>query len=290
VDIAIGGKEVLTIGAQRVAISVDDLAQLSLDVRLAGQLLDRDDQRRIADDPHPSVHVLRQLPEGSNAVLGLRLVEVAFDPAEASLVRLRTQRLERRIDVDPRVPDLEVAHRGVPPDRPPVAGGGGEHGAPAFFLAKAPLASGDRNARDQPLDVPLERARAGLVEVVAVEDEFPVRRRKDAEVREVRVAAELDGEASVRRRRQIGRHHRRRSAEESKGRGEHPRVADRNQLRHAALVLAGEDRHRISRGEAQLGVDGARSVGSRRFALRRPLDGIFAHGLGRHIGESPTFT
>ena len=57
--------------------------------------------------------------------------------------------------------------------------------------AEAAVAPGDREAGDEPLDVPLERSRQGLVEVVDIEDERPVRRRIDAEVGEVRVAAEL---------------------------------------------------------------------------------------------------
>ena len=68
----------------------------------------------------------------------------------------------------------------------------------ALLRAEVAVAPRDREARDEPLDVPLERARKRLVEVVEAEDEPPVRRSKAAEVREVRVSAELNLEAGPR--------------------------------------------------------------------------------------------
>ena len=61
----------------------------------------------------------------------------------------------------------------------------------AQLRVEAPVAPRDGEARDQPLHVPLERAGQRLVEVVHAEDEPAVRRGEDAEVRQVRVAAEL---------------------------------------------------------------------------------------------------
>ena len=46
----------------------------------------------------------------------------------------------------------------------------------------------------------------GLVEVVDVEDQAPVRGREDTEVGEVRIAAELDVQIGVRRSTEVGRH------------------------------------------------------------------------------------
>ena len=51
--------------------------------------------------------------------------------------------------------------------------------------------AGHGDARRESLHVPLERPRERLVEIVDAEDEAPVRRREDPEVREVRVTAEL---------------------------------------------------------------------------------------------------
>jgi hypothetical protein len=81
----------------------------------------------------------------------------------------------------------------------------------------------------------------GLVEVVDVEDQPPVRGRKDAEVREVGVAAELDVEARARGHTEVRRHDSSRAAIEGEGRDEHPPVADRDQLRNAGPVLLFED-------------------------------------------------
>ena len=58
------------------------------------------------------------------------------------------------------------------------------------------LASRDDDAGGEPLDVPLPGPRVGLVEVVEVERQPPLRRAEQAEVRKVRVAAELHGPAA----------------------------------------------------------------------------------------------
>ena len=61
----------------------------------------------------------------------------------------------------------------------------------ALLLVEAAVAACDGEARDEPLDVPLERAGERLVEVVEAEYHLAIGRGKAAEVREVRVAAEL---------------------------------------------------------------------------------------------------
>ena len=76
------------------------------------------------------------------------------------------------------------------------------------FVVEAAIAAGDGEARDEALDVPLERAGQRLVEVVDAEDHPAVRRRERAEVGEVRVAAELCVEAGARAAREVGRHQR----------------------------------------------------------------------------------
>ncbi len=66
---------------------------------------------------------------------------------------------------------------------------------------------------------------------------LPLGRAEEAEVRQVRVAAELHVDPGARRRRQVGRHDQRRAAVERERRDEHPSVADRDELGHAALGL-----------------------------------------------------
>ena len=58
-------------------------------------------------------------------------------------------------------------------------------------IVETALPAGDREACGQSLHVPLERPRQRLVEIVDAEDESPVRRGEDAEVREVRVTTQL---------------------------------------------------------------------------------------------------
>jgi hypothetical protein len=62
-------------------------------------------------------------------------------------------------------------------------------GRASLIAIEAARPSGDLEAGDQALDVPLPRARQRLVEVVEVEDQVAVGRGEAAEVREVRIAA-----------------------------------------------------------------------------------------------------
>ena len=107
------------------------------------------------------------------------------------------------------------------------------------------MAGGDEKAGGEPLDVPLPRPGQRLVEVVDVEDEATLGRGVEPEVREVRVAAALGPEARARRRRQVGRHHERRAAEERERRGQHAAVADRHQIRDPCVVLPLQERDRL---------------------------------------------
>ena len=106
-------------------------------------------------------------------------------------------------------------------------------------------APGHGEAGDEPLQIPLERARQRLVEVVHVEDEPPVGRRVGAEVRQVRVAAQLGVQARPRRAGEVGGHEVRGAAVEGERRDEHPPVADRHELGHARLRLLLEQGDRV---------------------------------------------
>ena len=69
---------------------------------------------------------------------------------------------------------------------------------PVVVRAEAARPPGDDEAGGQPLEVELERAAERLVEVVDVEQQVAFGRREQAEVDEVRVAAELDLDARAR--------------------------------------------------------------------------------------------
>jgi len=75
--------------------------------------------------------------------------------------------------------------------RPAVRPHDSDHGPGSRGVAEVALSCRDLEAGREALDIPLERARERLVEVVGVEDEVAFRRREAAEIGEVRVAREL---------------------------------------------------------------------------------------------------
>jgi hypothetical protein len=104
------------------------------------------------------------------------------------------------------VPDGQRAHLREPGHRLPIGGHRGERGRPRVGLGEAVVAGGDREARRHPLHVPLKRPRQCLVEIVQVEQQPPLGRGEDPEVRQVRVATELHLEASDGGAGEVGRH------------------------------------------------------------------------------------
>src|SRR5207302_8499133 len=70
-----------------------------------------------------------------------------------------------------------------------------QHCAGNVLALERTVATGDADARREALDIPFPRTGQRLVEVVDVEDQLPLRRREGAEIRQVRVAAELHGQA-----------------------------------------------------------------------------------------------
>ncbi len=150
-----------------------------------------------------------------------------------------------RLDVQVRVPDVqegllrELAHRGA------VAFGRRQGDLAPGLGGKAVVPSGHGQARGQPLDVPLERAGQGLVEVVDVEDQPPLRRGERAEIRQVRVPAQLHPQPGGGRAGQVRRHRQRRAPVEGERGHQHPPVPDRHQLRHPRRRLAQQQPDRI---------------------------------------------
>src|ERR1035437_5372016 len=80
-------------------------------------------------------------------------------------------------------------------------------------------------------------------EVRDVKDQLAFRRGKHAEIGEVGVAAELDVQARGRGRAEIVGHDGCRAAQKGKGRGEHPLVAQWNQVWPPVGVLRPEEFH-----------------------------------------------
>ena len=114
---------------------------------------------------------------------------------------------------------------------------------------------------------------------------------EDAEVREVGVAAGLDLQPGLGGLREVHRHDRRRAAIEGERRGEHPPVADRDELLDAALGLVLEQLDRIfpARRRLPFAVARARNPLPRRLAgggallWRGRVDKPGLRGGGGHI-------
>jgi len=73
---------VAAVGLERPPVGTDEVAHLFLErisFHLRGkELVDRNDQRRVADDSRLAVDKVRQLVEGVHAVLGARLLDVCL--------------------------------------------------------------------------------------------------------------------------------------------------------------------------------------------------------------------
>ena len=200
----------------------------------------RGGRSRISQPPPGAV--IRQLPERRHVVLAASLIDRDLESMTATTDDLARalDTLDDRFDRDRRIPDLECPHPGVAPHPLAVLPGDEPPHVAAGVFGEAVLPRGHDDARGEPLDVPLPRTAVRLVEVVDVEHEPPLRAGEDAEVGEVRVAAQLDLRADDGGVREVGRHDRRRAAQERERRGQHPADADRDQLWKPALVRRGE--------------------------------------------------
>ena len=229
-------------------------------------VLDRDDQRRVADDPRLAVDDLGELGERLHAVLRPRLGDVALEPlhllgrspARRSCAAISST--SRRAYQRSRLPHRRRNRASPRGRRVPTA-----RLTPVRCLSSKP--------RSRPATAKLATSRLTshsngpgqrLVEVVDAEDEPPVGRGEGAEVREVRVAAQLHLQPGSRRAGEIGRHQVRGAAVERERRDEHPPVADRHELRDTRLRLLLEQVDRIAaeRRRLPLGVHLARNVGT----------------------------
>ncbi len=150
-------------------------------------------------------------------------------------------------------------HRGESGDRLAVGPAYPEVDRLPPAIVKAALSARHRKAGDEPLDVPLERTRQRLVEVVRIEHDTPVRSGEDPKVREVGVTAQLHVQPRARRAREIGGHDVCRPAVERERRDQHPPVQDRHELLHSRYRLLLEQLDRVE-------TDGRRLP----FAMRLP--------------------
>ena len=96
---------------------------------LGNQLVGRNEQRRIADDPRLAIDLVDEAIEGLEAVLLLGLGHVLPRRLHLLAVGDLGQVGEQGLDVEARVPDVEVPHRGELPHRLAVVADRAEDGA-----------------------------------------------------------------------------------------------------------------------------------------------------------------
>src|SRR5258708_33156151 len=102
------------------------------------------------------------------------------------------------------------------------------------------VAARHRQARHQPLDVPLPWAWKRLIEVVDVEDHAALWRGVCAEIGEVGIAADLRPDPRDGQRSEIGRHHEGRATEECERRDQHAPAPHTPPLGTAVRTLLSE--------------------------------------------------
>ncbi len=171
---------------ERHAIDPDQLAQLVHPLLLLSpwdEHAERHDQRRLIDDLGRSVDLLRELRERGHAVAGVRLGQDGLCPLDLAALDLGRELLQDRLDLQVRVPDLEVLHPGEVAHRRAVLASRVEHDLLLVLGGESVVPCRDQHARAQPLDVPLPWSRNRLVEVVDVEHELSLGRREHPEVR-----------------------------------------------------------------------------------------------------------
>jgi hypothetical protein len=143
------------------------------------------------------------------------------------------------------IPDVHRPHLREGGHRLPVSPHRRQRRRPRIRLGEPVVAARDLKARRHPLHVPLERPRQRLIEVVHIEQQDPLGRRERAEVRQMRIAAQLGLQPGHRRIRQVRRHDLGRAPVEGERRNHHPAMPDRHQILLTGAVLLLQQRNRI---------------------------------------------
>ena len=147
---------------------------------------------------------------------------------------------------------------------------------------------GDGEAGRHSLDVVLEGAGEGLVEVVQVEQQHPFGRREPAEVREVGIPAQLGLQPRRRRVLQIGGHDLGGTPVEGERRHHHPTVTHGDQVWLPREVLFRQQRYRVgpARGRLPTSVTRRGDPSPRRLA---PCSALFDAWMGylRRVSHVP---
>jgi hypothetical protein len=191
----------------------------------------------------------------------------------AGLGRGLADRGQQLLLIQMRVPDVHGAHLGEAGHGLPVGRHRRQRGRPCVGLAEAVVAGRDGEAGRHPLDVVLERPRQGLVEIIHIKQQPPLRRGEGPEVGQMRVPAQLDLEAGGGCAGEVGGHDLGRAPVEGERRDQHPPVPDRHQVGLAGGVLVLEQRDRVGpvAGWRPTVVAGQRRLLARLLAPRPPF-------------------
>src|SRR5208282_4931276 len=105
-----------------------------------------------------------------------------------------------------------------------------------IVLTQTEVTPGDDYACGKALEVEFPRRGKRLVEIVDVENHVALGRSEGTKVHQMRVATCLHSGPGDRRMGQVSRHQRGRAAIKGERRLQHSPVANRNEIRHSALV------------------------------------------------------
>ena len=197
VDDPVAVDEDLEVIRQGLAVLVEDPLHRRADLGLVHprELADRLHERRVADDLEipvgPRGGVARHRPgAGLLAALG----QGALEGGDARRVDRPGPPAQDVLGLDPGVPDVEPGHGRELGHRVAVLPGDRRDDLAALLGGEPQVPTRHLEAGHQPLHVPLERPGQGLVEVVEVEDQRPLRGGEPAEVGQVRVPGQLHGQ------------------------------------------------------------------------------------------------
>ena len=240
-------------------------------------------QRRLVDDPATTVGDRGEPVHGLQIAVRVRPRDASVEHGAGLCITLRFRNCHDDVGIDAPAPRVERGCRCQAGQQVPVTRHHAQDGGAADLVGHALRPGRHREAGPQALEIPLPRARQGLVEVIDVEDQPAFRGGEPAEVHQVPITAKLHREPSARRRSQIGGHARRRSTEEAELRLCHPPVADRQELGHPALPLRHQHVHRIGPIRRRLPI----AVSVPRTSLRSARTGRDAVGAIDRSGLAP---
>ena len=238
--VSIGLRERSFVRRQAVAVAAQeclDALQVPLLLGVIEDLLDRYEQRRVGDEAHRWAVRLDEAAERVQVIASQRLTDPLSGLSSGAVVRVVLEPPAQVLRRQPRVPHCEVAGVGEFQRRLAVGARRRFDGRGTRGRIETELSAGDLDARGEPLDIPLDRSRQALIEVVEPKDQRALRGLEHPEVGEMCVAAQLSAKTPARRVSKVRGHHGRGAAEEREGRRGHSAVADWNQLRHARLRL-----------------------------------------------------